>query len=83
VPYPAPADSFNPDARRSGSPGPYWYTKADLHRFYYDPRSYEANKLEIDQEYFNPRSPNFYSPGYWSYYRFPGTSSFFSTSSSR
>jgi hypothetical protein len=75
--YPAPQENFNPNVRRENSPGPYWYSKADLHRFYYDPRSYEVNKLEVDQEYYNPRSSNFYSPTYRNNYHFSGTSNFY------
>jgi hypothetical protein len=79
--YPSSGDYFIPDVRRDGDPGPYWAYKSTLNNFYFDPRGYEVTKLDIDRQYFNRSSPHFFSPAYRSYYRFPGTSTFYTSSS--
>ena len=75
--YPSSKDYYIPEVRRDSTPGPYYYYRSDLNRFYDDPRGYRANKLDIDREYFNPRSGHSFDPAYRSYYRFPGMSTFY------
>jgi hypothetical protein len=84
--YPSSSSYFIPHVRRDGDPGPYWYYKAELNRFYYNPRDYTVNKTDIDREYFNPRSPRFFAPSTVStsatYNQFPGMSTFYVGSTS-
>jgi hypothetical protein len=84
--YPSSSSYFIPDVRRDGDPGPYWYYKADLNRFYYNPRDYTVNKTDVDREYLNPRSPRFFAPSTVStranYYHIPGMSTFYIGSTS-